>query len=93
MLPDLVVFNGKDSFMPIDGVTESEDESSGGSSVFADEIADNGVVYLSGIGYGHGVGLCQTGANNMASQGFTYEEILDYYYTDVVIEDLIDAGF
>lgn len=93
MLPDLVVFNGKDSFMPIDGVTESLDESSGASSVFADEIADNGVVYLSGIGYGHGVGLCQTGANNMAAQGFTYEEILDYYYTDVVIEDLIDAGF
>ncbi|MCH5233710.1 MAG: SpoIID/LytB domain-containing protein [Muribaculaceae bacterium] len=35
---------------------------------------------LSGRGWGHGVGLCQIGAANMASKGATYEEILAFYY-------------
>ena len=33
-----------------------------------------------GRGYGHGVGLCQYGANGMASRGFNFVEILEYYY-------------
>ena len=35
---------------------------------------------LSGHGWGHGAGLCQIGAAVMASEGKTYEEILQYYY-------------
>ena len=35
---------------------------------------------LIGRGWGHGVGMCQWGAYNMAKQRFRYEEILDYYY-------------
>lgn len=31
-------------------------------------------------GYGHGVGLCQQGANGMAKEGYVYEEILTHYY-------------
>lgn len=34
-------------------------------------------------GYGHGVGMSQYGANEMAKQGYTYEEILKYYYQDI----------
>lgn len=34
-------------------------------------------------GYGHGVGMSQTGANVMALGGATCEQILRYYYTDV----------
>ncbi len=34
-------------------------------------------------GYGHGVGMSQTGANAMALGGRTYREILAYYYTGV----------
>lgn len=37
-------------------------------------------------GYGHGVGMSQTGANFLAKQGYTYEEILQHYYTNVVIK-------
>ncbi len=37
-------------------------------------------------GYGHGVGLSQNGANYLAQQGYTYEEILKHYYTDVTIK-------
>jgi stage II sporulation protein D len=33
-----------------------------------------------GRGQGHGVGLCQTGADSMGAQGHTYREILDFYY-------------
>jgi len=33
-----------------------------------------------GNGYGHGVGLCQWGANGMAKAGKTYREILQRYY-------------
>lgn len=33
-----------------------------------------------GHGWGHGVGLCQIGAAVMAEKGFTYEQILAFYY-------------
>lgn len=36
-------------------------------------------------GYGHGVGMSQYGANYLAQQGKTYKEILENYYTGVVI--------
>ncbi|MFH1319839.1 MAG: SpoIID/LytB domain-containing protein [Bacteroidota bacterium] len=38
-----------------------------------------------GRGYGHGVGLCQEGAMRMAEIGYSYENILHFYYTDVYL--------
>lgn len=35
---------------------------------------------LSGAGWGHGAGLCQIGAAQMAEQGYTYAQILTHYY-------------
>ncbi|MDD5155818.1 MAG: hypothetical protein PHF11_04960 [Candidatus Omnitrophica bacterium] len=35
---------------------------------------------LEGVGWGHGVGLCQWGAYFMAKQGYSYKNILKYYY-------------
>lgn len=37
-------------------------------------------------GYGHGVGLSQWGANGMAKEGKTAEQIVTYYYTGISIE-------
>jgi len=37
-------------------------------------------VIFSGIGSGHGVGLCQWGAKERAGEGFDYRELLSYYY-------------
>jgi stage II sporulation protein D len=37
-------------------------------------------IVLRGRGQGHGVGLCQTGAEAMGTQGRGYREILAYYY-------------
>ena len=33
-----------------------------------------------GRGWGHGVGLCQTGAYGMALEGATFQQILSHYY-------------
>ena len=44
-----------------------------------------GTVDFTGRGSGHGVGLDQWGARAMAAHGFTFEQILKYYYTGVAI--------
>ena len=36
-------------------------------------------------GYGHGVGMSQYGANELARQGKTWQEILMWYYADITI--------
>lgn len=41
---------------------------------------DDKWVFSSGRGYGHGVGMCQCGAEAMARQGKSDKEILSYYY-------------
>lgn len=45
----------------------------------------NGVTFQV-TGYGHGVGMSQYGANAMAKEGKTWEEIIAWYYTGVTIE-------
>lgn len=45
-------------------------------------------VKFSVIGYGHGVGMSQTGADSMAKQGSNYEEIIKHFYTGVEVVDL-----
>ena len=39
-------------------------------------------------GNGHGVGMSQYGAKTLAEEGKTYEEILNYYYSDIKIENI-----
>ncbi|HKK41670.1 MAG TPA: SpoIID/LytB domain-containing protein [Bacteroidales bacterium] len=46
---------------------------------------------LKGKGYGHGVGLCQEGAMTMARQGYSYKQIIDFYYKGVTITDIKNA--
>ncbi len=38
-------------------------------------------VYLSGKGFGHGVGLSQEGAMNMCDLGYGFLDVLLFYYT------------
>ncbi|MEG0319173.1 SpoIID/LytB domain-containing protein [Niameybacter sp.] len=45
-----------------------------------------GDLTLYGYGYGHGVGMSQYGAKGMAEAGFSYKEIIEYYYEGVVVE-------
>lgn len=53
----------------------------------------NDTVILEGHGYGHGVGLCQEGAMNMAKRGYPYDEILHYYYNNVHLVNLSVIDF
>lgn len=48
-------------------------------------------VVFSGKGAGHGVGLCQWGAKEMAELGYRYQAILQYYYpgTEIVSRDRV----
>lgn len=41
---------------------------------------------IQGNGYGHGVGLCQWGAKEMAEMGYGHDKILKYYYPGVRVE-------
>lgn len=45
-------------------------------------------VRIEGGGYGHGVGMSQTAANRMAQQSYDYQEILDYFFKDITLENL-----
>ena len=57
------------------------------STNFSIEKKEGGIAFQV-QGYGHGVGLCQYGANGMAKAGFTGEEIVKRYYTGVDIQNI-----
>ncbi len=66
---------------------------SGGKSLLGTETAagnnqSGGSYVLRGTGSGHNVGMSQYGANAMAKQGLTFEDILHFYYTGVSIESI-----
>lgn len=42
-------------------------------------------------GYGHGVGMSQYGANTLAQEGKTWQEILRWYYTGITIDDYTES--
>ena len=44
-----------------------------------------GVFIFAGRGWGHGVGMSQWGAYHMAQLGYSYKEILSFYYNNTLI--------
>jgi stage II sporulation protein D len=53
------------------------------------QISRNGSEFIfAGKGWGHGVGLCQSGAIAMASAGKSYREILSHYYPGTQLDRL-----
>ncbi|MDO4305633.1 MAG: SpoIID/LytB domain-containing protein [Eubacteriales bacterium] len=74
-------------------ITEKDGSSVQGSTLlpsayFTMETVPGESVTLLGRGYGHGVGMSQTAANQMALQGFTYPEILNYFFKDIEINQI-----
>ena len=57
------------------------------STDFEIEIVDNNV-QITTKGDGDGVGMSEYGANGMAKDGYTYEEILKYYYQNTEIKKI-----
>jgi stage II sporulation protein D len=45
-------------------------------------------VILEGVGQGHGIGLCQSGASAMAEEGANFRQILSHYYPNATIVSL-----
>ncbi len=54
------------------------------STNFTIDVNDNKVIFKV-TGYGHGLGMSQTGSNYYAKQGWTYDQIIKHYYTGVDI--------
>jgi stage II sporulation protein D len=57
-------------------------------STLIDASVSNGNVYIYGKGFGHGVGLSQWGANELAQEGINYQAILGHYYQNTNIAKL-----
>ncbi len=58
-------------------------------STLWDRIEDKGdAISIVGRGYGHGAGLCQIGAYEMARDGKTASEILEYYYPGAKVQKI-----
>lgn len=58
------------------------------SANFELEKDKDGMIKITTYGYGHGVGMSQWGANNLAKDGAVWEEIIKHYYTGVDIENI-----
>jgi len=57
------------------------------STDFSIEEKNNEII-ITTKGYGHGVGMSQYGANGMAKDGYSYSEILKYYYKNIKISSI-----
>ncbi|MBE6915201.1 MAG: SpoIID/LytB domain-containing protein [Ruminococcaceae bacterium] len=61
---------------------------SGGATTTVPQTSGNANAFVvNGTGWGHNVGMSQNGAKGMANQGFTGEEIIHFYYTDITISN------
>ncbi|MBR6738770.1 MAG: SpoIID/LytB domain-containing protein [Oscillospiraceae bacterium] len=50
-----------------------------------ESTTDEQVFTFTGSGWGHNVGMSQWGAFAMAEQGYSYRDILNFYYTDITL--------
>lgn len=53
------------------------------SASFDIAYSSDGYFIFTTYGWGHGVGMSQNGANILAKNGYTYDQILKYYYTGI----------
>ncbi len=58
------------------------------SNLFTINKLSDDLWLLRGGGFGHGVGLSQSGAIEMAKLGFSYEQILNHYYRDTKLKKI-----
>ena len=50
------------------------------------QILESGnLLFIEGLGFGHGVGMCQDGAYHLSEMGLDYEKIVRHYYQEVEI--------
>lgn len=83
---EIYIYDGKET-KAISNLNQSTNNSSEEqqSTDLVESVSGDSVTF-NGLGYGHGIGLPQDSAVEMAKKGFTYEDILKYYYTDITID-------
>ena len=82
MTGGLTVIDGNGNLSTIDGgylIT------AGGVTEIGTASASGTVFTFTGTGWGHNVGMSQYGAYAMAELGYTYDQILQFYYTGAVL--------
>ncbi len=62
------------------------------STYFSIEVNSDSLIFK-GKGFGHGVGLCQDGAIQMAERGYKAEDIIKYYYMGVRVVSYLQLPF
>ena len=50
-------------------------------------------IIFKGRGYGHGLGMCQEGAMRMSKMGYSYMDILNFYFKNIQLMDLDKLSF
>jgi len=78
----VAAYSGNAPYAVTSSGTSALDTTSGASSA---PSAAPGSFVITGTGNGHNVGLSQYGAKAMAEQGYSYRDILNFYYTDITI--------
>lgn len=73
----------------IANTSEASAEAEDGDEIVQDNSVD-GIFILHGGGFGHGVGMSQNGANNMAKLGYTASDIISHYYTGIELKDMYE---
>lgn len=63
------------------------------STFFSISEINKDSVLFKGRGYGHGLGMCQEGAMRMSKSGYTYTQILNFYYKNIQLIDLHKLSF
>ncbi len=77
---------GKDSLL----IADIRNDLNLRSTFFSMEFKNDDIL-IHGRGYGHGVGMSQEGAMEMARQGYSYSDILRFYFYNVQIVELSDV--
>ena len=84
---------GGDAYMVTNSGVTQIGQGSGGNTItgngsignLSSTTGQNGTFTFIGRGWGHNVGMSQFGAYAMANMGYTYQEILQFYYTGITV--------
>ena len=69
-------------------MTDANSGNSGNTGSNTTPTVTNPTSYtFNGSGWGHSVGMSQWGAYAMAQKGFTYDQILKFYFTGIEIAE------
>ena len=82
----IIFSNGKQSFRVDAAQFRKQAGYSNVQSLLFDTIPTSDGYRFQGTGNGHGVGLCQWAAKEMAEIGFRFDDILRYFYADTNIQ-------